>query len=617
MSDLSLRYLLFGEDRTASKSIKDVGSAAGATGKSVATGLRGIGSLVGGEVGEMIDRVSAGFEQIGEKSKGMAPKLLAGGAALTGIGAALAMIGSKDKVAAEQLQVSIENTGQSFSDYQDQIEATIKKQENYGNSAVQTQDALRILTQATNDPKKALSVMGIAADLAAAKHISLSDAALKVAKVYGGAGRVLKEFGITMTSQKTAVSALSSATKAHETAVTNLDKAQRRLSDLEAVDRDKKKLTIAQQIALRHAHEDVTKAQNVLRTSTSNMTAAQANATKATHSADEAITALGKKVKGEASASVDSFSGKLKVMGTKAADAAAVFGQKYGPAIMIAGVVTSMLGTVMQILAARQAAAAITTDAAGAAIVRQSLAAKLAAAAQWLWNIALTANPIGLVILAIAALVGAIVLIATKTTWFQTIWEYSSHAIAAAWTWLWNSVLQPIISFILTGFSTMYRSIGSFLSALGHVPGFGWAKTAGELMTRAADGADQLNRNLRKIPTRTKVNVDVSFNTLASNLTQALAHNLGSHAVRAAGGPVSAGVPYLVGELRPEVFVPDTNGKILPRVGVPGAAGGSSAGGDVHIHVNGQVYGTTREMASVVLNGLQQLRGSGVKLGLA
>lgn len=48
---------------------------------------------------------------------------------------------------------------------------------------------------------------------------------------------------------------------------------------------------------------------------------------------------------------------------------------------------------------------------------------------QWLLNAALTANPIGLVILAIAALVAIIVLIATKTTWFQTAWN-------AAWGWI-------------------------------------------------------------------------------------------------------------------------------------------------------------------------------------
>ncbi|WP_320188913.1 tape measure protein (plasmid) [Agrobacterium rosae] len=35
---------------------------------------------------------------------------------------------------------------------------------------------------------------------------------------------------------------------------------------------------------------------------------------------------------------------------------------------------------------------------------------------------------------------------------------------------------------------------------------------------------------------------------------------------RATGGPVVKGQPYIVGEHRPEVFVPDSNGKIMPRV---------------------------------------------------
>jgi hypothetical protein len=36
---------------------------------------------------------------------------------------------------------------------------------------------------------------------------------------------------------------------------------------------------------------------------------------------------------------------------------------------------------------------------------------------------------------------------------------------------------------------------------------------------------------------------------------------------RANGGSVRAGVPYIVGERRPELFVPETNGRIEPRVG--------------------------------------------------
>lgn len=48
---------------------------------------------------------------------------------------------------------------------------------------------------------------------------------------------------------------------------------------------------------------------------------------------------------------------------------------------------------------------------------------------------------------------------------------------------------------------------------------------------------------------------------------------------RAAGGPVSAGVPYIVGEHRPELFVPGESGMILPSVPAPwmgGSAGGGS-----------------------------------------
>lgn len=41
---------------------------------------------------------------------------------------------------------------------------------------------------------------------------------------------------------------------------------------------------------------------------------------------------------------------------------------------------------------------------------------KIATAAQWLWNVALTANPIGVIIMAVAALVGAIIYFATSTS---------------------------------------------------------------------------------------------------------------------------------------------------------------------------------------------------------
>ena len=47
---------------------------------------------------------------------------------------------------------------------------------------------------------------------------------------------------------------------------------------------------------------------------------------------------------------------------------------------------------------------------------------------------------------------------------------------------------------------------------------------------------------------------------------------------REAGGPVLPGVPYIVGEKRPEVFVPDVPGYILPSV-PESFGGGGDAGG--------------------------------------
>lgn len=45
---------------------------------------------------------------------------------------------------------------------------------------------------------------------------------------------------------------------------------------------------------------------------------------------------------------------------------------------------------------------------------------------------------------------------------------------------------------------------------------------------------------------------------------------------RANGGPVRKGQPYVVGERRPEIFIPDTSGMIMPRV--PAQSGGAGGG---------------------------------------
>lgn len=76
---------------------------------------------------------------------------------------------------------------------------------------------------------------------------------------------------------------------------------------------------------------------------------------------------------------------------------------------------------------------------------------RVAAAVQWAWNAAMMANPLGLIIVGIVALIAIIVVIATKTTWFQTAWRAMTSGVAAAWSWVWGKI-KSIAGFIVNLF---------------------------------------------------------------------------------------------------------------------------------------------------------------------
>ncbi|HXI15712.1 MAG TPA: phage tail tape measure protein, partial [Chloroflexota bacterium] len=89
---------------------------------------------------------------------------------------------------------------------------------------------------------------------------------------------------------------------------------------------------------------------------------------------------------------------------------------------------------------------------------------------------------------------------------------------------------------------------------------------------------------------------------------------------RAAGGPVLAGMPYIVGERRPELFVPREPGYILPSV--PSMAGGGGAAPapnvtyKIDVHVPGLI-GSKDDVVRAIYNGLRELERSGLRLGAA
>lgn len=104
------------------------------------------------------------------------------------------------------------------------------------------------------------------------------------------------------------------------------------------------------------------------------------------------------------------------------------------------------------------------------AIVRGAIAA--AAAIQAVWNIALAANPIGIIILAVAALVAGLVYFFTQTKTgqkiVQTVWKAIQTAINAVVSW-WQNTALPIIQAVWTSITTAFQqgkdAVGRFMKA--------------------------------------------------------------------------------------------------------------------------------------------------------
>lgn len=117
-----------------------------------------------------------------------------------------------------------------------------------------------------------------------------------------------------------------------------------------------------------------------------------------------------------------------------------------------------------------------------------TLQTKIATAAQWLWNLAMDANPIGLIIIAIVALVAGFVYLWTHSAAFRNFWiglwndiwgflkavgswfagpfagffVAAWHDISAGALWLWHNVLDPVWQAIWTGVSFVQNIVKSF-----------------------------------------------------------------------------------------------------------------------------------------------------------
>lgn len=68
---------------------------------------------------------------------------------------------------------------------------------------------------------------------------------------------------------------------------------------------------------------------------------------------------------------------------------------------------------------------------------------------------------------------------------------------------------------------------------------------------------------------------------------------------REGGGPVTAGQPYIVGEKRPELFVPTSNGTIIPNLDMVAKIGGGGSSSNVQLNVTVQALDSKDVLANM------------------
>ncbi|MEO6116015.1 MAG: hypothetical protein ABIP33_06485 [Pseudolysinimonas sp.] len=191
------------------------------------------------------------------------------------------------------LQTVIKNAGYEYDKYGVAIEKAQKKGRTFGFTNVDTTKALQQLVIGIKDPAKALDVLGVAQDLAIAKHMDLSSAALLVTKGMEGQTRPLKALGIDLPVYAGNAQAVALAQD-------KVSKAQDKVNGILGQYPDAAKAGAKGNAEYEKATKSLSDAQQVLADKSS--------------SGDQILKALSDRLGGSAAAAADTYAGKQAAM---------------------------------------------------------------------------------------------------------------------------------------------------------------------------------------------------------------------------------------------------------------------------------------------------------------
>lgn len=525
-------------------------------------GLPFMGSLekIGAKFDEAEGHGHKFFDTMAQGGKLVAAAGLAAGIAIAGESIHLADAYEKSRA---QLENSLKNSGQSYDKLQGQISAIDKQQERFGSTMTQTEKLLARGVTATGSLSGAHKLLSLAQDVSAKSGKDLESSMLAVIKASEGQLRPLKMLGIDLPV------AAGGALKVQQ-AQEKLAKAQEAAFFINQAYTNhlggKHAPTLAQ---VEKANQAVKDAQDKLNTTQS--------------AGAQIIQGLTDKLHGAASASADTFAGRIKALNAQLQDVGIKIGMVLVP--ILQKLMTAIADTIGWFEKHRAAAILL------AGVIGGPLLVAMGAWIQSLFvadgALAFLIGPIGLVIAAVAAIGAAVYLLASN---WDAVWHFIANNP-------WMRAMAGILTF---GVSEVIRLIVTHLDDLRDV----WNTVFGAMAAVAGAAAGAVSAALSPIISTLSTIVSVAnaaVNAIGSlspfggglasvqSLQQQAYNKLqsqpsgpqgGSRRFHAAGGVFTTPHIGVVAEAGPEAIIPLNNpGRAAQVMAAAGLGGG---GGVIH-----------------------------------
>lgn len=405
------------------------------------------------------EKANGGFAKM-SKAAGVAGLAIAGGLAVGLV---------KSVEAADNMQQATVRMNQAFARshvsvkaFHDRIEEAEKSSRKLGFTNEEVAGSLGSLVIATHNGNKALKDLSVAQDIARFKHISLEAATKTLTMAMSGSQRAVKQLGIQVTKSTEATDKAKESYKKHLEAL----KAQFPATTKQTQAEHDRYLGMKNTLDLNYASD---KAQ--AKVTDTNTTAAKVIATVSDKLHGQAKAYAGTAAGGMAQfhAQLEAVAEKLGAallpaltsVATALADGAAFFAKH----ATLAKALVIGLGALATVLIGVSVATKL--YAAGQAIVAG--ATGVWTAAQWLLNAALDANPIGIVVIAIAALVAGLVVLYTQSGTVRDIINDIKDAVLPALSAAFDGV-KTAVETAATGIKTAAGGIKTAVhTALGFI----------------------------------------------------------------------------------------------------------------------------------------------------